>query len=77
MPWEQVDSVIKWNSDLGLCHTNFKRLVLMKKLMMSSFLLTVFAVLLTGCNTMQGVGQDLKKAGEAIENAAKKDDEEE
>ena len=27
---------------------------------------------LAGCNTVKGVGQDLKKAGESIENAAKK-----
>jgi predicted small secreted protein len=35
-------------------------------LMMGSLLL------LTGCNTVKGVGQDLQKAGEKIENAAKK-----
>lgn len=29
-----------------------------------------FAVL-TGCNTMQGVGKDLEKAGEKIEKSAK------
>jgi predicted small secreted protein len=29
-------------------------------------------LLLTGCNTVKGVGQDLQKAGEKIENAAKK-----
>jgi len=27
---------------------------------------------LSGCNTVKGVGQDLQKAGDAIENAAKK-----
>jgi predicted small secreted protein len=27
---------------------------------------------LCGCNTVKGVGQDLQKAGTAIENAAKK-----
>ena len=26
---------------------------------------------LTGCNTMQGVGKDLEKAGEKIEKSAK------
>ena len=30
------------------------------------------ALLLTGCNTVKGVGQDVQKAGSAIENAAKK-----
>ncbi len=29
-------------------------------------------VFLTGCNTVKGVGQDLQKAGEKIEDAAKK-----
>ncbi|MBP9147523.1 MAG: entericidin A/B family lipoprotein [Rhodoferax sp.] len=27
---------------------------------------------LTGCNTVKGVGQDIQKAGSAIEGAAKK-----
>jgi predicted small secreted protein len=29
-------------------------------------------VTLSGCNTVKGVGQDLQKAGEKIEDAAKK-----
>jgi len=33
-------------------------------------LLAAFA--LGGCNTMQGVGKDLKQGGETIERAAKK-----
>ena len=28
--------------------------------------------MLAGCNTLQGIGQDVKKGGEAIERAAKK-----
>lgn len=36
-------------------------------------LLTVSGLLLlVGCNTVKGVGQDLQKAGEKIEDAAKK-----
>jgi predicted small secreted protein len=31
-----------------------------------------FAVALAGCNTVHGMGQDIQKAGSAIENAAKK-----
>ena len=31
-----------------------------------------FAFMLAGCNTVQGVGQDVQKAGEKIEDAAKK-----
>jgi predicted small secreted protein len=30
------------------------------------------ALALGGCNTMRGVGQDIQKAGEKIEGAAKK-----
>lgn len=29
-------------------------------------------VVLTGCNTMRGVGQDIEKGGEAIQKAATK-----
>jgi predicted small secreted protein len=29
-------------------------------------------VLLTGCNTFRGLGQDVQRAGAAVENAAKK-----
>ncbi len=37
-------------------------------------LLLVSGVLmvLAGCNTVKGVGQDLQKAGESIENSVKK-----
>jgi predicted small secreted protein len=39
-------------------------------------LITVFTLALTltlsACNTVKGVGQDLQKAGEKIEGAAKK-----
>lgn len=40
----------------------------MKKL----FVLMLSILVLAGCNTIQGVGKDVKKAGEAVENAAKK-----
>jgi predicted small secreted protein len=30
------------------------------------------SVLLSGCNTMRGIGQDVQRAGSAVENAAKK-----
>jgi predicted small secreted protein len=33
--------------------------------------LIVAALMLVGCNTVQGIGQDLEKAGESIEKAAK------
>ena len=32
----------------------------------------VFSITLAGCSTIKGVGQDLQKAGQAIEDAAKK-----
>ena len=31
-----------------------------------------FVLALAGCNTVKGVGQDIQKAGEKIEGAAKK-----
>ena len=37
-----------------------------------SLLATTSLLLLSGCNTVKGVGQDLQKAGEKIEDVAKK-----
>jgi predicted small secreted protein len=34
--------------------------------------LLALALFLVGCNTVRGVGQDIKKGGEIIEGAAKK-----
>ena len=31
-----------------------------------------FALALAGCNTVRGMGQDVQKAGSALEDAAKK-----
>ncbi len=36
------------------------------------FTLIAAAILLAGCNTMKGFGQDMQKAGEKIEEKAKK-----
>jgi len=36
------------------------------------FLLAMCALVMTACNTVQGLGKDVKKAGEAVENAGKK-----
>ena len=36
------------------------------------FALTTMFALLAGCNTIQGVGKDIKKGGEVIEKAADK-----
>ena len=37
-------------------------------------LITILATLflLTGCNTMEGLGKDIKTAGDTLENAARK-----
>jgi predicted small secreted protein len=40
------------------------------KILISACVVSI--VLLAGCNTVKGVGQDLQKAGEKIEDAAKK-----
>ncbi len=42
----------------------------MKKL--SLILAAIAALALAGCNTMQGIGKDVQKAGEKLEDAAKK-----
>lgn len=34
--------------------------------------LVLAAMFLAGCNTVEGVGKDIKKGGETIEKAAKK-----
>lgn len=36
------------------------------------FVLMVLGMLVAGCNTMEGVGKDIKSGGEAIEESAEK-----
>ena len=36
-----------------------------------AFITLALAFVLAGCNTVQGVGQDIERAGNAIERAAK------
>ena len=38
----------------------------------ASILLAFAVVSLVGCNTVQGVGKDIEKAGQSIENVGKK-----
>ncbi|MEQ1595800.1 MAG: entericidin A/B family lipoprotein [Casimicrobium sp.] len=40
--------------------------------LLKSLLLISLASALAGCNTVRGIGQDVQKAGEKIEDAAKK-----
>ena len=40
--------------------------------MKKALLLIAVAFTFAGCNTVQGVGKDVQKAGSAVENAAKK-----
>jgi predicted small secreted protein len=40
--------------------------------MKNLFALLVSAFILMGCNTVQGFGKDVKKAGEVVEHAAQK-----
>ncbi|QEW08194.1 entericidin A/B family lipoprotein [Nitrincola iocasae] len=35
------------------------------------FLLLMVAFVLSGCNTVEGVGKDVQRGGEAVEDAAK------
>ncbi|MBC3871254.1 entericidin A/B family lipoprotein [Undibacterium oligocarboniphilum] len=36
------------------------------------FALLICALVMTACNTVQGIGKDVKKAGEVVEGAGKK-----
>jgi predicted small secreted protein len=36
------------------------------------FMLMISVLVLAACNTVQGVGKDVKRAGEVVENAARK-----
>ncbi len=38
----------------------------------AALILCTLSLALSGCNTMKGFGEDLQKAGEKIEGAAKK-----
>jgi len=38
---------------------------------LTTFLIAGVLLVLAGCNTVKGVGQDLQKAGSTIEDAAK------
>jgi predicted small secreted protein len=42
----------------------------MKKQLIFLLLIIFSLAIISGCNTMQGMGKDIKKAGEAIEGAA-------
>lgn len=42
---------------------------MMKKILLASM---TIAFVLTGCNTVKGVGKDVSKAGEAVTNTAEK-----
>lgn len=38
---------------------------------MKTFFLLLTLLLLAGCNTLEGIGKDMRRGGEMIENAAK------
>ena len=44
----------------------------MKRLFAGVLLTVLAAISLTGCNTARGVGMDLKEGGQAIQDAAEK-----
>ena len=44
----------------------------MKKLTAMIAVVFAFGVPLAGCNTVKGVGQDIQKGGDKLEDAAKK-----
>ena len=44
----------------------------MKKFLLTLAALCSVAVITTACNTMEGAGRDIERAGEKIENSAQK-----
>ena len=42
----------------------------MKRVLVAAMLAAFSMVVLSGCNTMKGVGQDVQKAGEKVEDKA-------
>lgn len=42
----------------------------MKKILTLTFTLLMSAGLLTGCNTMEGAGEDIERGGEEIQEAS-------
>jgi entericidin B len=42
-----------------------------RKPMFRIFVVSMLMLLLTACNTVQGIGKDVKKGGEAIEKSAR------
>jgi predicted small secreted protein len=44
----------------------------MESRMKTILAILAFAFVLAGCNTVRGAGQDIQRAGEKIEDAAKK-----
>jgi entericidin B len=44
----------------------------MRKSVIVVFLGLLSALVMSGCNTVEGIGKDVKKGGEAIEKAAEK-----
>lgn len=50
-------------------HNSQRRI--MKRVLMGFFAAILLVVGLTGCNTMQGAGEDIEDAGEAIQDTAR------
>jgi len=67
-PWLLLPALKGILSTCVHCADSFQGGQEMKKL----FVLVIATLALASCNTFQGIGKDVKKAGEAVENAAKK-----
>jgi predicted small secreted protein len=59
---------ISWIFEIG-CNNTRKEITMAKKLVTLLFIGTM--IVLAGCNTVRGVGQDIEKGGEAIQKAVK------
>ena len=43
------------------------------RLLAAATLMVIISLPLTGCNTVEGLGQDIQQAGQAVEKTAEKD----
>lgn len=66
-PWQRQPRLPE---DLLTSEKFFKEMKMMKKLSMS-VLATFFMLTVSACSTVEGIGKDIKKGGDAIEKAAK------
>jgi predicted small secreted protein len=60
-----------WPQPAAYPHLNAKEIIMhLKKFIVALIYTLALALLVQGCNTMQGAGKDIEEAGEAVQDAA-------